>query len=83
MDRMLCALGDGESNTPALEEQPPPPEPIETKTGKLCPMCNGEMKRDAVLCIKCGYHLERGQTASSSSSGESDGGFFSKLFRRK
>ena len=28
LDRALCALGDEEYNTPKLEQQPPPPEPV-------------------------------------------------------
>jgi uncharacterized paraquat-inducible protein A len=82
LDRALCALGDEEYNTPKLETQPPPPEPVRTEKGKLCPMCNGEMPLDAAFCIKCGYHLELG-TVTPRPSGQPDGGFFSRLFRRK
>lgn len=60
-DRMIYRLADEEYNKPAMEEQPPPPEPTRTERGtKLCPNCNGEMAGDAVFCIKCGFHLERG-----------------------
>ena len=37
LDRALCALGDEEYNKPALEEQPPAPEPVKTEEGKVRP----------------------------------------------
>lgn len=27
-----------------------------------CPKCGGELPADAVLCVGCGYHLQRGET---------------------
>lgn len=85
VDRMIYALSDDEYNKPALEEQPPPPEAQETETGKLCPQCTSEMKKEAVFCIKCGYHLEHGAAQAGVASAHATGikGLFSRLFNRK
>ncbi len=82
VDRMIYALSDDQYNKPALEEQPEPPAPKETETGKLCPNCNSEMTKDAALCIRCGFHLDRGAAIAAASVG-GGGGFFSRLFKRK
>jgi hypothetical protein len=78
VDRMLHALGNEEINTQALEEQPPPPEPEQTNKGKLCPRCNIEMGRQAVLCIRCGFHIERGVAVTADTT-EDDGGIMHAL----
>ena len=86
VDRMIYALSDDQYNKPPLEEQPEPPAPKETEHGKLCPNCNSEMKKDAALCIRCGFHLDRGAAiaaASVDAHGGGVGGFFSRLFKRK
>ena len=86
VDRMIYALSDDQYNKPALEEQPEPPAPKETEKGKLCPNCNSEMKKDAALCIRCGFHLDRGAAIAAASVGTHGGGvggFFSRLFKRK
>jgi Zn finger protein HypA/HybF involved in hydrogenase expression len=31
----------------------------QTQTGARCPECKSDMDPEAVLCIKCGYHLEK------------------------
>ena len=82
VDRMIYALSDDQYNKPRLEEQPEPPAPKETEKGKLCPNCNSEMTRDAALCIRCGFHLDRG-AAIAAASVNAHGGFFSRLFKRK
>ena len=87
VDRMIYALSDDQYNKPALEEQPEPPAPKETEHGKLCPNCNSEMKKDAALCIRCGFHLDRGAAIAAAGvdahGGGGVGGFISRLFKRK
>ncbi len=83
VDRMIYALSDDQYNKPPLEEQPEPPAPKETEHGKLCPNCNSEMTKDAALCIRCGFHLDRGAAIAAASVGARGGGFFSRLFKRK
>ncbi len=65
VDRMLYSLLDDEYNKPALEEQPPPQAAKQTAAGKLCPKCSQEIAKEAVFCIKCGFHLEKGGTIAT------------------
>lgn len=31
------------------------------KKGRFCPSCDGQVANDAIICIKCGFHLEEGK----------------------
>lgn len=78
VDRMLYALADEEYNRPAAEDQPKGIEPVVTEKGtKLCPQCQQEMPKDAVFCVRCGFHLERGSITGMSQ--DAQGGFFQQL----
>ncbi len=83
VDRMIYALSDDEYNKPPLEEQPPPPTPVETETGKLCPNCDTEMKKEATFCVRCGYHLDPSAALQAAAGGGGFGAFFTRLFKRK
>lgn len=84
VDRLIYALRDEEYNKPALEQQPLPPEPQTTAKGKLCPRCNAEMGREAIFCIKCGFHLTHGSSLAAANAAQAGGlkAFFQRLFKR-
>jgi hypothetical protein len=41
-------------------------ETVSRRKDAKCPACNAAMKKNAVLCVACGYHLKHGVQLSTS-----------------
>lgn len=64
------AAGQAAPKPPAAKAAPAPPkaelddlfaqEGFQVKTGKTCPNCFESAPKEAVLCVKCGFHFETG-----------------------
>ena len=36
-------------------------EPMVAKSQQSCPQCKADMDAEAILCVSCGYHVDRGR----------------------
>lgn len=73
--QVVAAVPAAQDDTPlalsascVVEEAPPPAKP--TADSGRCPSCNAQFAAGALVCVQCGYHLEKGKTPSPVSAGE-------------